>query len=158
MNKPSDQSRCSCNCDCLMPLFKQHLHNKAHKQEAFWRKMHMDFMWPCVIILIETFIAFAHDSNWSIWLLAGNLENNVWNVWQAMRSEFQGCWRAAVGISSGHRSLYLLMCTRHQVTQKQMLEWLKMMFVKDCLHYLFILRYCPTLVFIPFHFILGVLQ
>lgn len=36
----------------------------------------MDFMWPCVIILIETFIVFAHDSNWSIWLLAGNLENN----------------------------------------------------------------------------------
>lgn len=61
----------------LMPLFKQHLHNKAHKQEALWRKMHMDFMWPCVIILIETFIAFAHDSNWSIWLLADNLENKV---------------------------------------------------------------------------------
>lgn len=30
----------------------------------------MDFIRPCVIILIETFIAFGHDSNWNMWLLA----------------------------------------------------------------------------------------
>lgn len=81
---------------------------------------------------------FGHGSNWNTWRLADNMEN------QLLKRLTGGAKSVSVkSCCSEQRAvlLCLLMCTRCKATKKQMLERLKMVFVKNCFDNLKILKY-----------------